>query len=132
MADLSSEHRDGRSWEVSRRSRKLPLTDSGIQCGPAKDGRILGGDAFFYCLGSYSSGDGRWKGEMLNQEHTPAKGETPCSAAMRSASDFPEPAPPIAASSNASHCRQTQLAAGSLAQADAKGVGRLLRSGTSA
>ncbi|MET4038675.1 hypothetical protein ABIC03_000360 [Bradyrhizobium sp. RT6a] len=39
------------------------------------DGRILGGDAFFYYLGSYSSADGRWKGEMLNQEHTPAKGE---------------------------------------------------------
>src|SRR6201989_2491764 len=41
------------------------------------DGRILGGDAFFYYLGSYSSADGRWKGEMLNQEHTPAKGENP-------------------------------------------------------
>jgi hypothetical protein len=77
VANLSSEHRDGRSWEVSRRSRELPLTDSGIQCGPAKDGRILGGDALFYCLGSYSSADGRWKGEMLNQEHTPAKGENP-------------------------------------------------------
>jgi hypothetical protein len=35
-------------------------------------GRILGGDAFFYYLGSYSSADARWKGEMLNQEHTPA------------------------------------------------------------
>lgn len=41
------------------------------------DGRILGGDAFFYYLGAYSSADGRWKGEMLNQEHTPAKGENP-------------------------------------------------------
>src|SRR4051794_3974922 len=41
------------------------------------DGRIVGGDAFFYYLGSYSSADGRWKGEMLNQEHTPAKGENP-------------------------------------------------------
>lgn len=39
------------------------------------DGRILGGDAFFYYLGSYASADGRWKGEILNQEHTPAKGE---------------------------------------------------------
>ena len=39
------------------------------------DGRILGGDAFFYYLGAYSSADGRWKGEILNQEHTPAKGE---------------------------------------------------------
>ena len=41
------------------------------------DGRILGGDAFFYYLGSYSSADGRWKGEILNQEHTPAKGQNP-------------------------------------------------------
>lgn len=39
------------------------------------DGRILGGDAFFYYLGSYSSANGRWKGEMLNQEHTSARGE---------------------------------------------------------
>ena len=41
------------------------------------DGRILGGDAFFYYLGSYTSAEGRWKGEILNQEHTPAKGENP-------------------------------------------------------
>ncbi len=41
------------------------------------DGRILGGDAFFYYLGTYTSANGRWKGEMLNQEHTPAKGEIP-------------------------------------------------------
>lgn len=40
-------------------------------------GRILGGDAFFYYLGSYSSANRRWKGQMLNQEHTPAKGENP-------------------------------------------------------
>jgi hypothetical protein len=41
------------------------------------DGHILGGDAFFYYLGSYSSADGRWRGEIVNQEHTPAKGENP-------------------------------------------------------
>jgi hypothetical protein len=41
------------------------------------NGRILGGDAFFYYLGSYSSANGRWKGEMVNQEHTPARGEDP-------------------------------------------------------
>ena len=41
------------------------------------DGRILGGDAFFYYLGSYTSADGRWKGEIVSQEHTPAKGENP-------------------------------------------------------
>jgi len=42
-----------------------------------KDGRILGGDAFFYYLGAYSSANGRWKGEFVNQEHTPAKSEHP-------------------------------------------------------
>ncbi len=41
------------------------------------DGRILGGDAFFYYVGSYSSENGRWKGQILNQEHTPAKGVNP-------------------------------------------------------
>src|SRR6202008_3261284 len=39
------------------------------------DGRILGGDAFFYYLGTYSSAAGRWKSQILNQEHPPAKGE---------------------------------------------------------
>jgi hypothetical protein len=42
-----------------------------------REGRILGGDAFFYYVGTYTSANGRWKGEMLNQEHTPAKGEVP-------------------------------------------------------
>jgi hypothetical protein len=41
------------------------------------NGRILGGDAFFYYIGSYISSNGRWKGQILNQEHTPAKGENP-------------------------------------------------------
>ncbi|MBR0796725.1 hypothetical protein JQ615_15120 [Bradyrhizobium jicamae] len=40
-------------------------------------GRILGGDASFYYLGSYTSENGRWKGQILNQEHTPARGENP-------------------------------------------------------
>jgi hypothetical protein len=41
------------------------------------DGRILGGDASFYYLGSYTSENGRWKGQILNQVHTPATGENP-------------------------------------------------------
>jgi hypothetical protein len=41
------------------------------------DGRLLGGDAFFYYLGSYSSANGRWKGQFVNQEHTPARNERP-------------------------------------------------------
>ena len=41
------------------------------------EGRILGGDASFYYLGTYTSENGRWKGQILNQEHTPAMGENP-------------------------------------------------------
>jgi hypothetical protein len=41
------------------------------------DGRILGGDASFYYLGTYTSENGRWKGQILKQEHTPARGENP-------------------------------------------------------
>ena len=41
------------------------------------NGRILGGDAFFYYIGTYTSSNGRWKGQIVNQEHTPAKGENP-------------------------------------------------------
>ncbi len=47
------------------------------------DGRILGGDAFFYYLGAYSSANGRWKGEFVNQEHTPAKSEHPVVRRLR-------------------------------------------------
>ena len=39
------------------------------------DGRILGRRRVPLYLGSYSSAEGRWKGEMLNQEHNLAGGE---------------------------------------------------------
>jgi hypothetical protein len=41
------------------------------------DGRIRGGDGFFDYIGSYASANGRWKGEIVNHEHTPTKGERP-------------------------------------------------------
>jgi hypothetical protein len=41
------------------------------------DGKIRGGDAFFDYIGSYSSANGRWKGEIVNHEHTPNQGERP-------------------------------------------------------
>ncbi len=41
------------------------------------DGRIHGGDAFFDYIGSYTCADGRWKGELVNHEHTPSQGERP-------------------------------------------------------
>jgi hypothetical protein len=40
-------------------------------------GRILGGDASFYYLGSYTSENGRWKGQILNQEHTASVADNP-------------------------------------------------------
>jgi hypothetical protein len=41
------------------------------------DGRIRGGDAFFDYIGAYSAANGKWKGEIVNREHTPSKGERP-------------------------------------------------------
>jgi hypothetical protein len=42
-----------------------------------RDGEIRGGDAFFDYVGAYSSANGRWKGEIINHEHTPSRGERP-------------------------------------------------------
>jgi hypothetical protein len=41
------------------------------------DGRIHGGDASFDYIGSYTSVNGRWKGELINHEHTQSIGERP-------------------------------------------------------
>lgn len=41
-----------------------------------RDGRLFGGDAYFWTIGSYSVGDGTWKGELLTRQHTPYT-ETP-------------------------------------------------------
>src|ERR1700738_5181594 len=41
------------------------------------DGRIRGGDGYFDYVGSYTSANGRWKGEIVNREHTPSQGEQP-------------------------------------------------------
>ena len=41
------------------------------------DGSIRGGDAFFDYIGAYSAANGRWKGELVNREHTAAKGDRP-------------------------------------------------------
>jgi hypothetical protein len=37
-----------------------------------RDGTLLGGTEFFYFVGTYSCSGGRWKGEITQQEHTPA------------------------------------------------------------
>jgi len=41
------------------------------------DGKIRGGDAFFDYIGAYTSANGRWKGELVNHEHTASQGERP-------------------------------------------------------
>jgi hypothetical protein len=41
------------------------------------NGLIRGGDGFFDYIGSYTSANGKWKGELVNHEHTPSKGERP-------------------------------------------------------
>jgi hypothetical protein len=41
------------------------------------NGRIRGGDGFFDYIGAYTSANGRWKGELINHEHTPNQGERP-------------------------------------------------------
>lgn len=35
-----------------------------------RNGRILGGDAFFYYVGSYNAAGGSWKGEFSTRQHT--------------------------------------------------------------
>ncbi len=41
------------------------------------DGRIRGGDAYFDYIGAYTAANGKWKGEIVNREHTPSLGERP-------------------------------------------------------
>jgi hypothetical protein len=42
--------------------------DSGILI--LRDGRFLGGGPYFWSTGSYTCGDGTWKGELLTNQHT--------------------------------------------------------------
>ena len=39
-----------------------------------RDGTMRGGDSFFYACGSYTAANGKWKGEVTNQEHSPTFG----------------------------------------------------------
>ena len=42
-----------------------------------KSGGMAGGDAFFDYIGAYTAANGRWKGELVNREHTLARSERP-------------------------------------------------------
>jgi len=39
------------------------------------EGKIRGGDAFFSYVGCYKSANGRWRGEIINGEHTSCQGQ---------------------------------------------------------
>ena len=43
------------------------------------DGRIAGGDSYFYYTGSYRAdrGSGKWRGELTTTEHTKSAGRLP-------------------------------------------------------
>jgi hypothetical protein len=42
-----------------------------------RDGELRGGDSFFFAYGSYTAANGKWKGEVTNQEHSPTYGARP-------------------------------------------------------
>ena len=58
----------------------LGIEMTGIKRGHAtgvvvlQDGRILGGDSYFYYTGSYSFSRGKWRGEMMVHQHSEAPG----------------------------------------------------------
>jgi hypothetical protein len=58
----------------------LGVEMSGAKSGRAtgvavlQDGRIMGGDSFFYYTGSYSHSRGKWRGEMIVHQHAEAPG----------------------------------------------------------
>ena len=35
------------------------------------DGAMLGGDPYFWSVGSYTIGNGTWKGDLVTNQHTP-------------------------------------------------------------
>jgi T3SS negative regulator,GrlR len=43
--------------------------DSGVLI--FRDGTFLGGGPYFWSIGSYTCGDGTWKGELRTNQHTP-------------------------------------------------------------
>ena len=38
-----------------------------------RDGELLGGSSYFYWFGTYTCSEGKWKGELSTQEHTPVR-----------------------------------------------------------
>ncbi|MDE5453854.1 hypothetical protein GWE18_13450 [Bradyrhizobium sp. CSA112] len=42
-----------------------------------RDGKIAGGDSYFYYTGSYTADRGKWRGELITNEHTKSVGALP-------------------------------------------------------
>jgi hypothetical protein len=42
-----------------------------------REGRIAGGDSYFYYTGSYRADRGKWRGELITNEHTKSAGILP-------------------------------------------------------
>ncbi|XIA63085.1 GrlR family regulatory protein [Bradyrhizobium sp. TZ2] len=42
-----------------------------------RDGKIAGGDSYFFYTGSYTANHGRWRGELITNEHTKSVGALP-------------------------------------------------------
>ncbi len=42
-----------------------------------RDGKLAGGDSYFYYTGSYSGDHGKWRGELITHEHTKSAGSLP-------------------------------------------------------
>jgi hypothetical protein len=38
-----------------------------------RDGVLLGGDPYFWSVGSYTVGNGTWKGNLVTNQHTPSR-----------------------------------------------------------
>jgi hypothetical protein len=41
------------------------------------DGKIAGGDSYFYYTGSYTGDRAKWRGELITNEHTKSAGSLP-------------------------------------------------------
>ena len=42
-----------------------------------RDGKLAGGDSYFYYTGSYTGDRGKWRGELVTHEHTKSAGSLP-------------------------------------------------------
>jgi hypothetical protein len=47
----------------------VPGHDSGVTI--LRDGQLISGGPYFWSVGSYTAGDGTWKGHFITNQHTP-------------------------------------------------------------